>query len=219
MKRVWLFGVAALAAAPLAAQGTDVAAQLSGRAPVAVIRATQSLADSAAVAGVPVSPLVQKALEGAAKAIPADRVIAALQTLFAREVSALGALRQGGVTAPDPAAVEGATFAIGAGLGASDVAAIAHAGGTAYAAATTMRVAGTLAALGVPAAGTVRLVSVALASGVAPGDLASFPGSVESAMARGMTPAQAAEGLARATQARNGVPPGHGRPGGKPPKH
>lgn len=219
MKRVLIFGVAAFAAAPLAAQGTDVAAQLSGRVPAAVIQAAQSLGDSATAAGVPVSPLVQKALEGAAKNIPADRVIAALQTLYSREVTALGALRQGGISAPDGAAVEGATFAMGAGLSASDVSAIARAGGETYAAATTMRVAGTLAALGVPAAGTVRLVSVALASGVAPGDLAGFPGSVESAMARGMTPAQAAEGLARATQARGGVPPGRGRPAGRPPKH
>lgn len=219
MKRVVILGLAALWAAPLAAQGTDVAAQLSGRVPAAVIHATQSLADSAAVAGVPVSPLVQKALEGAAKNIPADRVIAALQVLFGREVTALGALRQGGIAAPDGPAVEGATFAMGAGLSPSDVAAIAHAGGQTYAAATTMRVAGTLAALGVPAAGTVRLVSVALAAGVAPGDLTSFPGSVESAMAHGQTPAQAAEGLARATQARGGVPPGRGRPAGRPVKH
>jgi hypothetical protein len=216
VKRVLIFAVAALSSAPLAAQRTDVAAQLNGRVPAGVIQAAQVLADSAVLAGVPVSPLVQKALEGAAKNIPADRVIAALQTLFSREVTALGALRQGGVTSPDAAGVEGASFAMGAGLSASDVTTIARAGGTVYAASTTMRVAGTLAAVGVPAAGTVRLVSAALAAGVAPGDLGTFPGSVESAVARGMTPAQAAEGLARATQARNGVPPGQGRPGPRP---
>lgn len=219
MKQMLIVGFVALGAAPLMSQGTSVAAQLSGRAPDAVIQAAQALADSATVAGVPVSPLVQKALEGAAKNIPADRVIAALGTLFRREVAARGALRDGGLNRPDDAAVDGATFAMGAGLSTDDVASIARAGGDAYAAGTTMRVAGTLTALGVPASGTVQLLSVALASGVAPADLVSFPGSLESSMAHGMSAAQAAEGLARAAQARHhGALPGHGRPGGKPPK-
>ncbi|HEX4634385.1 MAG TPA: hypothetical protein VH163_11145 [Gemmatimonadales bacterium] len=215
MKRTLGFALAFLGVVPLAAQ-TDIGAQLAGRVPATVIQATQSLAESAAVTGVPVAPLVQKALEGAAKNVPADRVVVALQALFTREVTALGALQQGGIAAPDPMAVDGATFALSAGLSSGDVSAIARAGGTTYAPSITMRVAGTLAALGVPAAGTVRLVSVALASGVSPGDLGSFPGSVESALARGMTPAQAAAGLARATEARGGVPPSQGRPAGRP---
>jgi hypothetical protein len=214
MNRVLMITVATLGAAPLAAQRTDVTAQLAGRVPSTVMQAVQALTESAGVAGVPSSPLVQKALEGAAKNVPADRVVGVLQILLSREVTALAALRQGGVTSPDAAAVEGATFAIEAGLSASDVSALARASGGLYAASTTMRVAGTLAAMGVSAAGTVRLVSAALAAGVSPGDLGTFPASVESAVARGMTPAQAAEGLARAQQSQSGVPTGRGRPGG-----
>ena len=195
---------AALFTAPLNAQGTDVTVQLAGRAPASVIRVVQALADSAVRAGVPDAPLVQKALEGSAKNVPPERVIVALHALFRREVTALAALRRGGLAAPASADIDGAVFALSAGLADSDVSSITHAGDGTYAAASTLRVAGTLAALGVPAGGTVQLVSLALAQGISPGELATFPGSVEAAMAHGGTPGQAAAGLARALGHENG---------------
>lgn len=213
MNRVLGFAIAALGAGRLSAQGTDVTAQLRGRVPPPVVLAAQSLADSAARAGVPAGPLVQKALEGAAKNVTADRVVAALQTLLGREIAGRLALRRGGMPSPAGPDVEGATFALSAGLSDSDVSSLARASGGGHGAATTLRVAGTLAAMGVPAAGTVQLLSAALAAGVPPGELGSFPGSVEAAMTRGMTPAQAAAGLSRSTQARAGTPAGRGRPG------
>ncbi len=209
------FIVAAFAATSLKAQGTDVTAQLAVRVPAPVVRVVQSLADSALRTGVPSAPIVQKALEGAAKNVSDDRIIAALRTLYAREISALAALRSGGISAPADADVESAVFALSAGLADSDISSIAHAGDGSYTAASTLRVAGTLAAIGVPAAGTVQLVSVALAEGVSPGELATFPGSVEAAVAHGMTPAQAAAGLARAQGQANGNSGNHGSNKGK----
>ena len=200
-----VLGMAALfLAAPLMAQGTDVTIQLAGRVPAPVIQVVQALADSAIAAGVPSAPLVQKALEGAAKSVPADRIIAALHVLLGREVSALSALRRGGIASPGDADIEGAVFALSAGLADSDVSSITRAGDGTYSAASTLRVAGTLAALGVPEAGTVQLVSIALAQGVSPGELATFPGSVQAAMAHGMSPGQGAAGLARALGHENG---------------
>lgn len=196
--------VALFLAAPLAAQRADIASQLAGRVPAPVIQAVQALADSAALAGVSSAPLVQKALEGSAKNVPPDRIVAALHTLYGREVTALAALRRGGLAAPGEADVEGAVFALSAGLADSDVSSLTKAGDGTYAAASTLRVAGTLAALGVPAAGTVQLVSIALAQGVSPGELATFPGSVEASMAHGMSAGQAAAGLARAQGHVNG---------------
>lgn len=209
--------LAIVAAAPLSGQGTDIGPQLAGRVPAPVIRVVQVLADSAGRTGVPADLLVQKALEGAAKNVDPDRVIAALHALYARELAARSALVRGGIVAPGAADVEGAVFALSAGLGDSDVSSITRAGDGTYAAAATLRVAGTLAALGVPAAGTVQLISVALAEGISPGELATFPGSVEAAVAHGMSPGQAAAGLARAkghTNVNSGKGKGKGR--GKP---
>lgn len=214
MKPVPGLAAALLIAAPLTAQGIDLTTQLAGRVPPPVILAVRSLADSADHTGVPAALLVQKALEGAAKNVPPDRIVAALHALYRREVSALAALRRGGIVAPGEADVDGAVFALSAGLADSDVSSITRAGDGTYSAASTLRVAGTLAALGVPADGTVRLVSMALAEGVSPAELATFPGSVEAGIGHGMSPAQAAAGLARAkgqANENNGNNKGKGR--------
>lgn len=216
MKRCLMLAAGLLAAAPLAAQG-DPAAQLAGRVPPAVAEAAIALAESASTRQIPAEPIVQKALEGAAKHVPTDRIVAALSDVFDRLVTARQALVAAGVTAPVPEAIESGAFALNAGLDTAALAHIARAGGRSYAAATTLRVAGTLTALGVPAAGTVRLVSTALAAGVPVADVLDLPGRVESAVARGLTPAQAAEGLARAAQAQTGAITGRGRGrGGRP---
>src|SRR5256885_7701170 len=67
----------ALVALPLAAQAPDVAARLTGRVPPEVVSARAGIAASAAGRGLPVEPLVPKAIEGGAQGKPADRAIAA----------------------------------------------------------------------------------------------------------------------------------------------
>ncbi len=57
----------------------DVGARLDGRVPLEVQRAVQDIAADAAAHGLPTEPLVQKAIEGGAKRVPAERLIAAVR--------------------------------------------------------------------------------------------------------------------------------------------
>lgn len=60
-------------AAPLAAQAAHP--RLAGRVPAAALRTIDSLVAQAVAESLPSEPLVQKALEGGAKGIPADRLV------------------------------------------------------------------------------------------------------------------------------------------------
>jgi len=206
----------ACAATPLGAQ-QGVAARLEGRVPPEVVALVQQLAADAAARGLPVDPLVQKAIEGGAKGVPADRVAAAVRGVAAQLDAAATALRQGGLTSPDTGAIATGAFALNAGLGGKEISELARAGGSAYSAAVTLRVAGTLAALGVPAAETVALVSAAIRAGQPPAELLALPARVQAEMARGVAPAQAAAGLARAAASpSHGGPPPSRRPPKRP---
>jgi len=199
-----------LGAAGLAAQG-NVAARLAGRVPPDVAAAVRGIADSAAARGLPVELLVQKALEGGAKGVPADRVIVAVRALAGELDASAGALRSAGLAAPDGDAIEAGAFALTAGLKEGQVRELARASHAPFGAAATLRVAAMLAALGVPAKETVALVRRTVERGHGPTDLLDLPGRVQSEIARGETPAQAAAGLARAPAGPPTVPPGRER--------
>jgi hypothetical protein len=64
-----------LAASPLAAQSPSPHARLEGRVPAAALPGIDSLIARAVAESLPTEPLVQKALEGGAKAIPVDRLV------------------------------------------------------------------------------------------------------------------------------------------------
>jgi len=86
-------------AAPLALRGAvvgaqqDVAARLAGRVPPEIAALVQQLAADAAARGLPVDPLVQKAIEGGAKGVPADRVASAVRAVAAQLDAAAVALQ------------------------------------------------------------------------------------------------------------------------------
>src|SRR5580765_1999679 len=207
----------ALLAVPLTVlslqQGADsaIAQRLAGRVPPQIASLVGELGTAAAVRGCPVDPLIQKAIEGSAKGVPSDRVAAALNLIVMHLDSAAAALRDGGLPA-DTLAIAAGEFAISAGLSRSDITALARTGANAAALTVGLRVAGTLAALGVPPAEDIALVSVELRSGEPASSLLSLPANVQAQMAKGITPAQAAAGLARAAaaQAAHGPPPGRG---------
>src|SRR2546427_5500920 len=73
------------------------------------------MVDAAAARGLPVELLVQKALEGGAKGVPADRVIAAVRALAGELDASAGALHSAGLAAPDGDAIEAGAFALPAG--------------------------------------------------------------------------------------------------------
>lgn len=219
--RLITLALLAIVVTPAAAQ-QPVAERLRGAAP-AVARAVDSVLDQAAARGLPGEPLIQKAIEGTAKGAPPERVIAALGELLTRLDAAAAALRGGGVATPDAAEIEAGAFAFSAGLDSVTVSGLARAGLTAHAVDVTLRVGGTLAAIGVPAAQVLEVVTRALRSGESPGALLSLPARVQAGMARGASPAAAAAGVSHGqghTQGRGrgtegpprGPPPGKGPP-------
>jgi len=211
--------VITLLALPLALlsmqQGTGIAQRLTGRVSPQIASLVEELGTAATARGLPIDPLIEKAIEGSAKGVAPDRVASALRLVAMQLDTAAAALRDGGLVS-DTLAIAAGEFAITAGLSGSDITALARTGANAVALTVGLRVAGTLAALGVPPAEDIGLVSVGLRSGEPVSALLSLPANVQSAMARGATPAQAAAGLARAAaaQAAHGPPPGHG--GGHP---
>jgi hypothetical protein len=204
----------AVTAAPLSAQ--DVSARLAGRVSPEIAALVRQLATSAAARGLPVDPLVQKAIEGNAKGVPADRVATALRALSAQLGAAAAALQQAGPTRPDTDAIAAGAFALNAGLSEGHVTALAQVSRPPYGVTTTLRVASTLAAMGVPAAETVELLTQVIESGGSTSEVLGLPAEVMAGVSRGrgVTPAQAAAGLARAAAARANAP-GQNKP--KPP--
>ena len=190
--------------------------RLSGRVDASVIAAVSALADSAAARGLPVDPLVEKAIEGGAKAAPSERIVTAVQAVFARLGRAQQAL-QAAIQTATPDAIAAGAFALSAGLQDAHVQDVARACGTLYSVDEALRVAGTLTALGVPPEETVDLVRQTLRSGAKERDVLALPGRLQAELARGATPAQAAAGLARAAAARANTPAQSGVPPRVPP--
>jgi len=197
-----------------------IADRLSGRVPPDVGAAVESLGTDAAARGLPIDPLIQKAIEGSAKRVPPERVIAAVQLVVMQLDTAAAALRAGGMIS-DTLAIAAGAFAINAGMDARDITNLILRGGgqTAVNVRLELNVAGTLVAMGVPSAEAANLVSASVQSDSPATKLLSLPSRVQGEVARGATPAQAAAGLARAAaaQARRGPPPGHPQPPPHPP--
>ena len=203
MTRLLAPALIALIALPAAAQ-TPVRARLEGRVPPAIVAAVDSIVSDAAARELPTEPLVQKALEGGAKGVAPERILAAVRLVHTRLSVAGAAIDRAGV-GRSTAAIEAGAFALTAGLSGEDVSAVVRA--EADEPTQALRVAATLSALGVPAAETVALVTSTLAAGA---DVTALPQTVQAAMNRGATPAQAA----RLAQGGGG---GRGQPHGPPP--
>src|SRR3989449_8832034 len=199
-----ILSLAVIAAAPLAGQQ-----RFTGR----IAAVVESLGVAAAARGLPVDPVIEKAIEGSAKGIPAERGTAALRVTADHLHTAAASLRDGGISGATIAIAAG-EFAITAGLRGRDITELARTGRPAADVTVGLRVAGTLAALGVPRPESVKLVSTELRLGRPPADLLALPGRVETEVARGATPAQAAAGLTRAAAAQAGGPGGAGGPRG-----
>jgi hypothetical protein len=187
--------------------------RLTGRVPPEIAALVSELGSAAAARGLPIDPLIQKAIEGSAKNVPAERVAAAVRLVVTQLDTAAAALRDGGLGG-DTLAIAAGAFAITAGLSGRDIAQLARSGAKPADVIVGLRVAGTLTALGVPPAETVALVVATLQAGRPAGDLLALPAQVQAQMAKGVAPAQAAAGLERAAaaQSRRGPPPGRPQP-------
>ncbi len=205
----------AVLALPLALLGLQqsVSDRLAGRVSPEIAALVNELGAAAGARGFPIDPLIQKAIEGSAKGIPAERVATAVRLVAMQLDTAAGALRAGGFPA-DTVAIAAGVFALTAGLHGSDIAQLARSQAQPAEVIVALRVAGTLVAMGVPPGETVTLVAATLQTGRPAAELLALPAQVQAQIAQGVAPAQAATGLARAAaaQARRGPPPGHDKP-------
>lgn len=214
MRRAGLLLLLALSGAhEVNAQGSTPVV-LDGRVAAPVASQAHALADSLARAGIPGQPLLRKALEGSAKGIPADRIVAAVRTV-AGQLELSAASLQGVGAATDSQTIEAGAYAINAGLKGEQVAAIARASRPPYQPAASLQSAGTLVAMGVPSVQTVVLIQEWIKAGRSPRDVGSLPSQVQAAMGHGLSAAQAAQGMAKG--AGRGVGPAQPPPRGNPP--
>lgn len=214
----WSTGVILLCVAgPLCAQ--SIADRLDNRVPPAVAALVQELGSAALGRGLPADPLIQKAIEGSAKGVPAERVADAVRAVARQLDTSANILRGVMPETADTVAIAAGAFALNAGLNGRHIGELARVARAENAELPiALRVAGTLAALGVPPSQTVDLVSASLRTGRPTAELLALPARVQGEMSRGVPPAQAAAGLARAAaaQARRGPPPGRGQPPAHP---
>jgi hypothetical protein len=104
-----------LIAAPLA--GQSARARLAERIPAAALGAVDSIVEAAGREGLPVEPLIQKAFEGGAKGVAADRIVAAVATAADRLRNARTLLRSAGEADPaDPAEITAVAAALDRGV-------------------------------------------------------------------------------------------------------
>jgi len=101
-----------LAAAPLAAQGPQHA-RLEGRIPAPALPGVDSLIAQAVAESLPTEPLVQKALEGGAKGIPAARLVNGVRHGLVQLRDARAIVTR---AAPDRVAYDGDIAAVAAAL-------------------------------------------------------------------------------------------------------
>lgn len=191
-----LTGLAAFAAS---AQDARLSARLDARTAAAVTR----VVDSARARSLPTEPLVQKALQGAAKRAPAGRVLAAVSELLSELSTARSAL---GNRSTEAELVAGAG-ALHAGIPEATLSRIRELrGGQSVTVA-----AGTLADLvarGVPVDGAVSAVLALVERRAADADVIAFSNQVGRDIAAGAPPAVAATVRARGPGARPATVPG-----------
>ena len=108
---------------------------------------------------------------------------------------ARSALQRAGIATPTPEAIEGGAYALNAGLTANQVFDLGRVSRGPYEPAMTLRIAATLSALGVPASQSIQLITHMIQAGRPTNQLLDLPTEIQASIARGESPAQAAEAL------------------------
>jgi hypothetical protein len=178
-----VFILAALTAGRAAAQEP----RLAGRLPEPARRDVEAVLDSARTTGLPTEPLIDRALEGATKGAPGDRIVAAVRRL----ATDLAASRDALGTGVSDAEIAAGASALRAGARAEDLARLRDLRSdrpvTVAAAVLT-----DLVALGVPP-DTATAAVLALAARAKDAEYLAFRRNVERDVALGATPVAALE--------------------------
>lgn len=163
-------------------------------------------------AGVPAGPVLDKALEGIAKGVPAARLAPAVEAYAERLARAAAVLGEG----PPPAEIVAAADALGRGVPEGQLRAVRRVAGPEDRA-IALVVLGDLVEMGVPADRAAGAIRDAIAAGRGGETLLHLPGLVRRRLRAGTPPGQAAEqareALKQAQPAGPPVPPGSGPPG------
>lgn len=166
-----------------AAQDARLTARLDARTAAAVTR----VVDSARARSLPTEPLVQKALQGAAKRAPSERVLAAVRELVGELALARSAL---GLRSTEPELVAGAG-ALHAGASAATLTRVRAARG-AQSVTVAIATLADLIARGVPVEAAVNAIMALAARNAADADFLAFSGQVGRDIAAGAPPSVAA---------------------------
>ena len=176
-------------------------ARLAARLDKPTLLAVNAIVDSARVSKLPTEPLVDKALEGAAKGSEGANIVSAVHQLSLRMGSARRVL--GPASTPDE--IKAAASAIGVGVSDRDLARLRAAAGK-HPVTLPLAVLTDLIDRNVPIEAATNLVLQLARAGVKDPDLALFQRNVRSDIDRGADPTVAATTRARGLVLRGGAP-------------
>jgi hypothetical protein len=176
-------------------------ARLAARLDKPTLIAVNAIVDSARISKLPTEPLVDKALEGAAKGSEGSNIVSAVHQLSVRMGSAKRVL--GARTTPDE--IKAATSAMDVGVSVRDLALLRSAAGKQPVTAP-LTVLTDLVGRNVPIATATNLVLQLARAGVKDPDLALFQRNVRADIERGADPTVAATTRARGLVLRSGPP-------------
>lgn len=190
MRRVLLAAcLLPLAATTLAAQGSSPLRQRLDPQTFAAVRA---IMDSARADSVPTGPLADKALEGAAKHVPAARILTAVRQLRSELANARGLLRAGAPGAPlGTEEIVAAADARRRGVPAADVTQLRHDVTATTSLVVPLTVLGDLIQRGVPADQARGAIEQLVTSGVSAQQIADIPSRMDVGLKVGAPPLDA----------------------------
>lgn len=208
--------LAVLSACPfvrLSAQQSDVRAQLTARGlPAPLAQSVATISAEASARGLPVEPLVAKAIEGFAKRVPAARIETAVRELSTRLGTARDALVSAGVRDANGALIAASAEAMARGIGTSEIMTVIRAAPSGEAASTGLSVAAALASRGLSQQVAVQLVVESFRAGHSVAQVLDLPAAAAALVGRGMAPADVGRRLLEGIGAGAGVQ-GSGRSG------
>ncbi len=182
---VWLLAAPAV----LAAQGASVEGRLEARGvPVGLARQVAAIAADAASRGVPDGPLADKAIEGWAKQVPAERIVTAVRRFADQMTSARSAVRDAGIATPSGAVIAAAAEAMRSGMRAEQVRSVVQAAAAADFAAPGLSVAAALSAQGLGGDQAVKIVVGAMRSHESMAALLDLPSLARAMHDQGLSP-------------------------------
>lgn len=190
--------IAVSAVGRLSAQDPRLAARLDKP----TLDAVTAIVDSARAAKLPTAPLIDKALEGAARGSEHSRIVNAVHQLSMRMTTARGVLG----TSASSDEIKTAAAALDAGVGAPDIARLHTACGK-HPVTMPLSVLADLIGRDVPVPTATNVVLQLARAGVKDPDFALFQRNVRADIDRGADPSAAATTRVRGLLARNAPPP------------